>query len=76
MLQRAMYDRLLAWKEHIPEKALLVDGARQVGKGYKRHVARVCLHAAHRTCSASVRISGMLAMESKVVMTTRPVAYW
>ena len=30
MLQRSAYDRLLDWKDNTPDKALLVDGARQM----------------------------------------------
>lgn len=34
MLKRKAMDRLLFWKEHKTSQALLVDGARQVGKTY------------------------------------------
>lgn len=34
MLKRAAYERLVSWKEDPHRRALLVDGARQVGKTY------------------------------------------
>lgn len=34
MLKRRAYEKLLSWKVEAPEKALLVDGARQVGKTF------------------------------------------
>ena len=34
MLKRRAYEKLLSWKAEAPEKALLVDGARQVGKTF------------------------------------------
>ena len=34
MLERKAYKRLLKWKNEMPQKALLVDGARQVGKTF------------------------------------------
>lgn len=34
MLRRKIYERLVAWKNSMPDKALLVDGARQVGKSF------------------------------------------
>lgn len=34
ILQRKAYDRLLKWKNDEPDKALLVDGARQIGKTF------------------------------------------
>jgi predicted AAA+ superfamily ATPase len=34
MLRRSVYDQLLDWKSNNHQKALLVDGPRQVGKTY------------------------------------------
>ena len=34
MLKRRAYEKLLSWKAEAPEEALLVDGARQVGKTF------------------------------------------
>lgn len=34
MLERKFYRKLIAWKVDLPNKALLVDGARQVGKTF------------------------------------------
>lgn len=34
MLRRAMYETLLAWKKSSDKKALLIDGARQIGKTF------------------------------------------
>ena len=34
MLRRKMTDRLVAWKRDFPDKALLLVGARQVGKSF------------------------------------------
>ena len=34
MLKRAAYERLVSWKKDPHHRALLVDGARQVGKTY------------------------------------------
>ena len=34
MLERKAYKKLLEWKAAMPNKALLVDGARQIGKTY------------------------------------------
>ena len=34
MLKRRVYEKLLSWKADAPDEALLVDGARQVGKTY------------------------------------------
>lgn len=40
MLKRRAYEKLLSWKAEAPEEALLVDGAREVGKTLPYRVVR------------------------------------
>lgn len=40
MLKRKIINDLTEWKKNVPNKALLIKGARQVGKNYGRQAIR------------------------------------
>lgn len=47
MLKRTAYDMLLSWKQESAGKALLVDGARQIGKTFLNRLPWQAVTAIH-----------------------------
>lgn len=48
MLQRKAYEHLVKWKNTTDKKALLITGARQIGKTYYKEICRRKLFKLYR----------------------------